>query len=400
MPLHLLIPSLRRAPALLLLPLAAFAAEPALPDGLYAEITTPRGVITCRLEYEKAPLPVANFVGLAEGTLGPVPRHPFFDGLTFNRVVPHFVVQGGDPLGNGEGGPGYSFPDQFVVGLSHGAVGVLSMANDGPDTNGSQFFITLEPVDRLDFLHSVFGMTVSGLEVLPKIVQGDTTHVRILRLGAAARAFRADDAAFAALSAAAPKYSAEPLPGPKAYFDDSDKLLPTDPPRAKNFNFKLGNVQRATGVKIYARLFARFTPGPDAPDPDTFAGRLAASLGLDPGAVLAVYFADRDTWVLSVGTAMVGPFTGSPLDAHEVVRSGALAGATDAFLRRSRVRATAYLALSKLVLPNNLQTPEQLIKVSVDGVLDELIEKLTTRKQLMRLGSLQSGLDIWPGTSI
>jgi cyclophilin family peptidyl-prolyl cis-trans isomerase len=394
LPLHLLISSLRRAPALLLLPLAAFAAEPALPDGLYAEITTPRGVVTCRLEYEKAPLPVANFVGLAEGTLGPSPRHPFFDGLTFNRVVPHFVVQGGDPLGNGEGGPGYSFPDQFVVGLSHGAVGVLSMANDGPDTNGSQFFITLEPVDRLDFLHSVFGMTVRGLDVLPKIVQGDTTHVRILRLGAAARAFRADDAAFAALLAEAPKYSAELLPGPKAFFDDPDKLLP------KNFNFKLGNVQRATGVKIYARLLARFVPTPDAPNPDAFAGRLASSLGLDDRSVLAVYFADRDQWVLSVGTAMVGPFTGSPLDPHELVRNGALAGATDAFLRRSRSRASAYLAQSKLVLPNNLQTPAQLIKASVDGVLDELIEKLTTRKQLTRLGSLESSLDIWEGTSI
>jgi cyclophilin family peptidyl-prolyl cis-trans isomerase len=143
--------------------------ERVLPAGLYAEFTTPRGVIVAELRYQQAPLTVANFVGLAEGTLGPSPRKPFFDGLTFHRVVPNFVVQGGDPQGTGEGGPGYTFPDEFAPGLHHDTTGVLSMANDGPDTNGSQFFVTLREVHRLDYLHSVFGRVIRGLDVLPLI---------------------------------------------------------------------------------------------------------------------------------------------------------------------------------------------------------------------------------------
>ena len=366
----------RLAAFLLLWPLGLAASDPALPDGLYAEITTPKGVITCELAYERAPLVVANFVGLAEGTLGPAPRKPFFDGLKFHRVVPGFVIQGGDPLGTGEGGPGYSFPDEFVPGLGHDSAGVLSMANDGPDTNGSQFFITLAPVDRLNYLHSVFGRTVRGLDVPGKIVAGDVMHVRILRRGAAALAFRVDEQSFAALSAKAKKYFATMEPGPKAFFDDPDKLLPTDPPRAKNFNFKLGNVERATGVKIYVRLYARFAGTPDAAIPEAFADQVAASLHLDDGSVLAAYFEDRDEWALSMGGSLIGTFTGSSLDAHELVKNGSLAKATEAFLRESSKRAEEYTAQSQLVLPNILQTPGQRIKISVDAVLDELIEKL------------------------
>ena len=106
--------------------------ESTLPDGRYAKITTPRGIIIARLFEREAPLTVTNFVGLAEGGLGPRPGKPFYDGLTFHRVVPGFVIQGGDPLGTGDGDPGYEFPDEFSSGLRHDSIGVLSMANSSP----------------------------------------------------------------------------------------------------------------------------------------------------------------------------------------------------------------------------------------------------------------------------
>src|SRR5688572_25813067 len=201
----------------------------ALADGLYAEVTTPRGAFTCELHFQKTPLTVASFVGLAEGTLGPAPRKPFFDGLKFHRVVPDFVVQGGDPTGTGDGGPGYSFHDEFLPGLRHDAAGVLSMANDGPDTNGSQFFVTLRETNRLNYLHSVFGCVVKGLDVLPLIQAGDTMSVRIVRVGNSAKAFRADDAAFSSLAGKAKKFVGSAAPGPTAHFDDSEQLLPSEP---------------------------------------------------------------------------------------------------------------------------------------------------------------------------
>ena len=277
-----------------------------------------RGVITCSLDYTKAPLTVASFVGLAEGTLGPLPRKPFFDGLTFHRVVPGFVIQGGDPLGTGEGGPDYAFPDEFSTALTHDAKGVLSMANDGPDTNGSQFFITLAPEPRLNFLYSVFGHVVRGEEVLDKITQGDVMRVRILRLGRQARAFQADDAAFMDLTEKAAVYGGEPEPGPFANFDDPDKLLPTDPSRAEFFNYKLANIERSTGVRIYARVFAKFAPSHPGDTPDAFTRRLSQSLGLDANGVLAVYFADTGKWSLSVGRAWVARFAEDPDSSHNV----------------------------------------------------------------------------------
>ena len=146
------------------------------PDGLFAVITTTRGTITARLEMERAPLTVANFVALAEGTMPNKARAlgvPYFDGLTFHRVVPNFVIQGGDPEGTGSGGPGYSFRDEFHPELIHNS-GVLSMANSGPATNGSQFFITHKDTAWLNGKHTVFGKVTKGMDVVNAIRKGDT----------------------------------------------------------------------------------------------------------------------------------------------------------------------------------------------------------------------------------
>ena len=175
-----------------------------LPDGLYARIETTRGEIVLRLEFQKAPLTVTNFVGLAEGTLSFKNRtvKRFYDGLTFHRVVENFMIQGGDPLGNGSGGPGYRFPDEFHPGLKHDRPGTLSMANSGANTNGSQFFITHKTTPWLDGKHAVFGYVVEGQSVVDAIRQGDKIEkVTILRIGPAARAFKADQASFDRLAA-------------------------------------------------------------------------------------------------------------------------------------------------------------------------------------------------------
>jgi cyclophilin family peptidyl-prolyl cis-trans isomerase len=359
----------------LLSPLAAPAQAPDLPDGLYAEITTPRGVIICELEYARVPLTVANFVGLAEGTLGPAPRKPFFDGLKFHRVVPGFVIQGGDPLGTGEGGPGYEFPDEFSPGLGHDAAGVLSMANDGPDTNGSQFFITLAPVERLDYLHAVFGRTVRGLDVLARVAQGDAMQVHIRRIGAAALAFKADQATFAALAARVPRYDGPKVPGPRANFDDPDLRLPADPPRAQNFNYKLANYERTTGVKIYARVFARFVAGPSGATPAAFTDSLAQDLGLAADGVLADYFADTGQWYLHIGGARVAWFTRGLAPATGEKPDLPTEAQKQEFLAKAAKRESRYALLPTPALTTFLQISAQHVKLSVDAVLDELLSK-------------------------
>ena len=196
---------------LMLLSLFAIAGEvplsaQSLADGLYAEITTPRGKIVASLAYDKAPMTVSSFVGLAEGTItanGVKGKH-FFDGLTFHRVEPGFVIQGGDPRGDGTGGPGYEFPNETSPELKHDKAGTLSMANAGPDTNGSQFFITLAPTPNLDGGYNVFGYVVQGMDVVNAVQKGDRiTSIRILRVGATAKAFLPTDESFAAMIAGA-----------------------------------------------------------------------------------------------------------------------------------------------------------------------------------------------------
>jgi peptidylprolyl isomerase len=186
--------------ALAVFPASAQAAH--LPDGLYAEITTERGIIVCSLEYEKAPMTVSNFVGLAEGTLkaNGASGRKYYDGLTFHRVEAGFVIQGGDPKGDGTGGPGYEFPNETRADLRHDAPGVLAMANAGPDTNGSQFYITMRPVPQLDGGYSIFGRVVQGMDVVKAVAVGDhTISVRILRVGAAAGGFTVTQQGFDAL---------------------------------------------------------------------------------------------------------------------------------------------------------------------------------------------------------
>ena len=156
-------------------------------EGIYAVIYTQKGTLTLQLHYEKTPGTVGNFVGLAEGNLVNEVKQtgtPYYDGLNFHRVILDFMIQGGCPKGSGVGGPGYQFDDEIDSSLRHNKAGILSMANAGPGTNGSQFFITHVPTPWLDGKHTVFGCVVEGQEIVDSIEQGDTIDkIEILRIG-------------------------------------------------------------------------------------------------------------------------------------------------------------------------------------------------------------------------
>lgn len=166
-----------------------------LPPGLYAQFVTDKGEILVKLEPERAPMTTANFVALAEGKMKNTAKPegtPYYNGLKFHRVIADFMIQGGCPQGSGTGGPGYRFSDEIHPELKHDRPGMLSMANAGPGTNGSQFFITHRATPWLDGKHTVFGAVVKGQDVVDKIAQGDVMkEVNILRVGAAAEGFDA-----------------------------------------------------------------------------------------------------------------------------------------------------------------------------------------------------------------
>lgn len=167
-------------------------------DGIYAKITTEKGEILIKLTYDKTPGTVGNFVALAQGNLENSVKPqgtPYYDGLKFHRVIPDFMVQGGDPTGTGSGGPGYKFDDEFHQVLRHDTPGVLSMANSGKGTNGSQFFITHVATPWLDDKHTIFGNVVEGQDVVDAIAQGDTMQkVEIIRVGDEAEKWNAVEA--------------------------------------------------------------------------------------------------------------------------------------------------------------------------------------------------------------
>lgn len=204
-------------------------------NGIYAKFNTTKGAILVKLTHDLTPGTVGNFVGLAEGQLENSAKpmgKPYYDGLKFHRVIPDFMIQGGCPQGIGSGGPGYQFDDEFHPTLKHDKPGVLSMANAGPGTNGSQFFITHVPTNWLDGKHTVFGHVVEGQDIVDAVAQGDLIDsIEIVRVGAEAEmwnaieAFRTFEGSRAKRQAEAKKAAEEAMEKLAAGFDKTESGL-------------------------------------------------------------------------------------------------------------------------------------------------------------------------------
>jgi hypothetical protein len=251
------------------------------------------------------------------------------------------------------------------------------MANAGPDTNGCEFFITLGDDTRLNYLHSVFGRTIQGLEVLPLIQPNDAFTIRILRVGADAKAFKADLGTFQALAAKAKPYAGAGEPGPAAHFDDPDKLLPAEVPRAKNFNFKLANFQRATGVRLVARLFAKSPTEAEDTVPGAYMHALAQKLGVDKRGALAAYFADEKDWRVWLSDEAADIFLGHHATTADLAPEGPLHKIKTAFIDDAVAEGdAAYAAQQKAAPPDKQPPPAQHLKLQTDALLDRLILQL------------------------
>ncbi|MDG1212981.1 MAG: peptidylprolyl isomerase [Flavobacteriaceae bacterium] len=216
-------------------------------DGIYAKFNTSKGAITVKLTHDKTPGTVGNLVALAEGNLENKVKPqgtPYYDGLKFHRVIPDFMIQGGCPLGTGTGDGGYKFDDEFHPDLTHNGPGVLSMANAGPGTNGTQFFITHLATPWLDNKHTVFGHVVEGQEVVDAIAQGDALDtLEIIRVGADAEAWNAVEA-FRTFEGSREKRMAEARAAQK---EALDKVSAGFSETASGLRYQI--IQKGSGVK-------------------------------------------------------------------------------------------------------------------------------------------------------
>ncbi len=218
-------------------------------NGIYAKFTTSKGKILVNLEFEKTPGTVGNFIALTEGDLensAKLQGNPYYDGLKFHRVIPDFMIQGGCPQGTGTGNPGYSFDDEFHPELRHNKPGILSMANSGPATNGSQFFITHIETPWLDNKHTVFGNVIDGQNVIDAVEQNDElTSIEIIRIGEVAEKFNAIES-FRTFEGTRKKREAEENKKQKELLDSVAKGYDKTPSGLRYQILQKGNGKQAT----------------------------------------------------------------------------------------------------------------------------------------------------------